>query len=160
MAKTFADNHKPAQTSGSRTTKLTSTSSNTYNLKVEDRTGPRDKDIFTFTGNRVAAKKSYVLLFDPASQKATLEPLSDAYTFNIETKNDKNISSEYSKIYPKKNKESQPDDEDDGDLFGEVVVEDESGDPDPSNPYDFRHFLDKDKEKRSDESEYHAWAAP
>lgn len=156
IAKTFADNHKPAQTSESRTTKLTSASSNTYNLKVEDRTGSREKDIFTFTGNRVAPKKSYVLLFDPASQKATLEPLSDAYTFNIATKNDKNISSEYSKIYPKKNKESQQDDEGDGDLFGEVVADDESGDPDSNNPYDFRHFLDKEKEKRSDDSEYHA----
>lgn len=122
---------------------------------MEDKTGSRDKDIFTFTGNRVAAKKSYVLLFDPTSQRATLEPLSDAYTFNIATKNDKNISSEYSKIYPKKSKESQPDEEGDGDLFGEVVADDESGDPDPKNPYDFRHFLDKEKEKRSDESEYH-----
>ncbi|KAH7412254.1 hypothetical protein DE146DRAFT_603127 [Phaeosphaeria sp. MPI-PUGE-AT-0046c] len=146
-------NHKPAQTSDSRTTTLSSASPNTYKLQVEDRTGPREKDIFTFTGNRVASKKSYVLLLDPTSQKATLELLSDAYTFNIATRNDKNISSDYSKIYPKKSKESQPDDHDEGDLFGEVVADDESGDPDPSNPYDFRHFLDK--EKRSDDSEYH-----
>lgn len=160
IAKTSADNHKPAQTSESRTTTLTSSSPSTYNLKVEDKSGSRDKDIFKFTGNRVATKKSYVLLFDPTSQKATLEPLSDAYTFNIATKNEKNISSEYSKIQPKKSKESQQDDQGDGDLFGEDVGDDESGDPDPNNPYDFRHFLDKEKEKRSDESEYHNASSP
>lgn len=106
-ANAISDNHKPTQTSESRTTTLTSTSSNDYNLKVEDKSSSGNKDIFTFTGNRVAAKKSYVLLFDPTSQQATLEPLSDAYTFNIATRNNKNVSSEYSKIYPKKSKDSQ-----------------------------------------------------
>ena len=52
------------------------------------------------------------------------------------------------------------DDQGDGDLFGEDVGDDESGDPDPNNPYDFRHFLDKEKEKRSDESEYHNASSP
>jgi hypothetical protein len=120
-------------------------------LKLEDKSTSGNKDIFTFTGNRTAAKKSYVLLFDPTSQKATLEPLSDAYTFNLATRNSKDVSSEHSKIYPKKSKDSQQHEDGDEDLFGEVV-EDESGDPDPSNPYDFRHFLGK--EKRGDESEY------
>jgi hypothetical protein len=94
------------------------------------------------------------LLFDPASQKATLEPLSDAYTFNLATRNNKDVSSEHSKIYPKKSRDSQQHEDGGDDLFGEGVGDDESGDPDPSNPYDFRHFLGKDKEKRGDESEY------
>jgi hypothetical protein len=100
------------------------------------------------------------LLFDPASQKATLEPLSDSYTFNLSTKNNKSVSSEHAKIYPKKSKEEQQDGDDEEDLFGEAAAEDEAGDPDPSNPYDFRHFLGKDKEKRGDESEYHAASSP
>jgi hypothetical protein len=123
-------------------------------LKLEDKNSAGNKDIFTFTGNRTSAKKSYVLLFDPASQKATLEPLSDAYTFNLATRNNKDVSSEYSKIYPKKSKEDQQNEEGEDDLFGEAAGDDESGDPDPNNPYDFRHFLGKEKEKRGDESEY------
>jgi hypothetical protein len=148
------DNHKPAQSSASRTTTLTSAAPDVYNLKLEDKHNSGNKDIFTFTGNRTAAKKSYVLLFDPTSQQATLEPLSDAYTFNLATRNNKDVSSEHSKIYPKKSKDSQQHEEDDGDLFGEAAADDDSGDPDPSNPYDFRHFLGKEKEKRGDESEY------
>ncbi|KAH3909798.1 hypothetical protein HBH56_152470 [Parastagonospora nodorum] len=153
-------NHKPAQTSESRTTTLTSASPNKYNLRVEDKSSSGNKDIFTFTGNRAATKKSYVLLFDPTSQKATLEPLSDAYTFNLATRNKKDVSSEYAKIYPKKSKEEQQQDEGDDDLFGQADGDDESGDPDASNPYDFRHFLSKEKEKRGDESEYYNASSP
>jgi hypothetical protein len=159
-ANSLVDNHKPAQSSESRTTTLTSTSPNAYALRLEDKSSSGNKDVFTFTGNRVAAKKSYVLLLDPASQKATLEPLSDAYTFNLATKNNKNISAEHEKIYPKKSRDSHQDDEGEDDLFGEAAQEDESGDPDPNNPYDFRHFLGKEKEKRGDESEYHNASSP
>jgi hypothetical protein len=94
------------------------------------------------------------LLFDPASQKATLEPLSDSYTFNLTTKNNKDISSQNTKIYPKKNREEHQDGDGEEDLFGEAAAEDESGDPDAANPYDFRHFLGKDKDKRGDESDF------
>tara|TARA_R110002003_G_scaffold111_16_gene9523 strand:+ start:7043 stop:8245 length:1203 start_codon:yes stop_codon:yes gene_type:complete len=89
-----------------------------------------------------------------------LEPLSDSYTFNLATKNDKNIASQYPIIYPKKNKDGPQDDEGEDDLFGEAVADDESGEPDPNNPYDFRHFLSKEKEKRGDESEYHFASSP
>jgi hypothetical protein len=100
------------------------------------------------------------LLFDPTSQKATLEPVSDAYTFNLATRNNKNISSEHSKIYPKKSKEGSQEDEGEDDLFGQAEADDESGHPDSSNPYDFRHFLSKEKEKRGDESEYYNASSP
>ncbi|KAF2832448.1 hypothetical protein CC86DRAFT_442682 [Ophiobolus disseminans] len=153
-------NHKPAQTSESRTTTLTSTSTNLYKLRIEDKSDAGDKDIFTFTGNCAPTKKSYVLLFDPTTQKATLEPLSDSYTFNVSTHNNKNISAQYSKIYPRKSKEEQQDEDGAEDLFGEAVADDESGEPDSSNPYDFRHFLSKEKEKRGDESEYQSVSSP
>lgn len=155
-----ADNHKPSQTSESRTTTLTSAAPNKYNLRVEDKSSSGKKDVFTFTGNRAATKKSYVLLFDPTTQKATLEPLSDAYTFNLATRNKKDVSSEHAKIYPKKSKDEQQQDEGDDDLFGQADGDEESGDPDASNPYDFRHFLSKEKEKRGDESEYYNASSP
>lgn len=39
-------------------------------------------------------------------------------------------------------------------------MDDVSGDPDADNPYDFRHFLNKEKEKRGDESEYQIASSP
>ncbi|KAF2848381.1 hypothetical protein T440DRAFT_491266 [Plenodomus tracheiphilus IPT5] len=153
-------NHKPAQTSESRTTTLTSLSANTYNLKLEDSDSSGTKDIFTFKGQGSTLKKSYVLVFDPSSQQATLEPLSSSCTFNLATKNGKDVSSQHPKIYPKKYKDDANHRVDEEDLFGEAVGDDEAGDPDPENPYDFRHFLGKEKEKRGDESEYHFASSP
>ena len=105
-------------------------------------------------------KKSYVLVFDPSSQQATLEPLSSSYTFNLATRNGKDISSQHAKIYPKKLKDDTHDKEEGDDLFGEAAANDEGGDPDPDNPYDFRHFLSKEKDKRGDESEYRYASSP
>lgn len=155
------DNHKPTQTSASRSTTLTSPSStNFHNLQIEDTHDTGDKDIFTFTGQKSQMKKSYVLVFDPSSQQATLEPLSSSYTFNLATRNGKDISSQHAKIYPKKLKDDTHDKDEGDDLFGEAAADDEGGDPDPGNPYDFRHFLSKEKDKRGDESEYRYASSP
>ncbi|KAF1836558.1 UPF0157-domain-containing protein [Decorospora gaudefroyi] len=154
-------NHKPAQTSHTRLTTLTPRSStNLHHLRLEDANEAGDKDIFTFTGHKSALKKSYVLVLDPASQQATLEPLSSTYTFNLATKNGKDVSTQHTKIYPKKVKESSQDKDEDEHLFGEAAAEEEGGDADPDNPYDFRHFLAKEKEKRGDESEYRYASSP
>lgn len=101
-----------------------------------------------------------MLLFDQSTQQATLEPLSSSYTFNLTTKNNKDISSQHAKIYPKKTKDDVPGQDGHDDLFGEEAGDDESGDPDPDNPYDFRHFLAKDKEKRGDDSDYPGASSP
>ncbi|KAI4910652.1 hypothetical protein J4E90_006907 [Alternaria incomplexa] len=154
-------NHKPPQTSDSRSTTLTSPSSTgLYNLRIDDTNSSGDKDIFTFTGQKSQPKKSYVLVFDPASQQATLEPLSSSYIFNLATKNGKDVSSQHAKIYPKKLKGDAESKDGEEDLFGEAAADDEGGDPDADNPYDFRHFLSKEKEKRGDESEYKYASSP
>ncbi|KAF2250038.1 hypothetical protein BU26DRAFT_604299 [Trematosphaeria pertusa] len=148
-------NHKPAQSTTSRTTTLTSTTANTYNLRLEDEKKGNKKDIFVFKGQKTVPKKSYILLLDPASQKATLEPLSSTYTFNLTSKNGADVSSSYPKLYPRKQKEDVQDAGVADDLFDEGGAGD---DPDPENPYDFRHFLNK--EKRGDESEYNIASSP
>lgn len=159
-----ADNHKPSQTLDSRSTTLTSPSSTgLYNLRIDDTNDAGDKDVFTFTGQKSQLKKSYVLVFDPSSQQATLEPLSSSYTFNLATKNGKDVSSQHAKIYPKKLKDDTHNKGEEDDLFGEAAaVDNEGGDPDPDNPYDFRHFLTKEKEKRGggDESDYKYASSP
>ncbi|KAF2732322.1 hypothetical protein EJ04DRAFT_554158 [Polyplosphaeria fusca] len=147
-------NHKPEQTTSTRNTTLTSSSSGRYTLTLDDKDGNKNADMYTFTGTRAAGTKSYVLIFDPAAQKATLEPLSSTYTFNLATKNHADVSSSHPKLIPKKVKNDSQDTAGTDDLFDEGGGDDLDDDPDPDNPYDFRHFLRKDGEKRGDESEY------
>ncbi len=156
------DNHKPVLTADARTTQLAASDSNACTLKLEDTTSSGAKHVFAFTGQAFAPKKSYVLLFDPSIQQATLEPLSTSYTFNLASRNNKDVSAQYPKIYPKKNKDDSQSKDEDELLFGSMVEDEEAGDPDSDNPYDFRHFLSKEKEreKRSDESDYHLASSP
>lgn len=154
------DNHKPTLSADSRTTTLTSSSNAAYNLRLEDRSHSGDKDIFMFKGQRSVPTKTYVLLFDSSTQQASLEPLSSSYTFNLASKNSQDVSTQHNKIYAKKSRVDSHSKDEDTDLFGEQAVDDEAGDPAPDNPYDFRHFLSKEKEKRGDESEYHFASSP
>ncbi|KAL5380987.1 hypothetical protein DPSP01_007519 [Paraphaeosphaeria sporulosa] len=152
-------NHKPAQTTSKRSTTLTATSTNGYRLTLEDEKAGDNKDVFVFTGQKTVPKKSYILLFDTTSQKATLEPLSSAYTFNIASKNGSDISSTHSKIYPRKQKDA-PDDPAADDLFGGDVDDNGDGDPDSNNPFDFRHFMNGETTKNGNDSEYAFVSSP
>jgi hypothetical protein len=108
--------------------------------------------VFRFTGQKsTPAKSSYVLLFDPASQKATLEPLASSYTFNLLTKNGVDVASTYPPIYHKKPKPSSQDAVEEALFDGD----NENEDPDADNPYDFRHFLGAVTAKGND-SEYNS----
>lgn len=149
-------NHKPAQGSSERSSTLTSTAADTYALTLQDNDGDKTGDVFVFTGQKQVAKKQYVLLFDPASQRATLEPLSSTYTFNLAKKNRANVSTTHPKIYPRKPKdEAVPPPPESDNLFDEAAKDDDiSRDPEADNPFDFRHFLGKDKDKRGDESPF------
>ncbi|KAF2119331.1 RNA polymerase II transcription elongation factor-domain-containing protein [Lophiotrema nucula] len=158
-------NHKPAQTTSTRTTTLKSASSDRYNLKLEDGDDEEGsiKDIFVFQGQKTAPKKQYVLIFDPSTQTATLEPLASTYTFNVAKKNSADVSQQYTKIYPKRPRtDSQSQDTVGGsdDLFDQSGTREDDGEPDPNNPYDFRHFLRRGAEKRGDESEYAIPSSP
>jgi hypothetical protein len=155
------DNHKPGQSATSRSSRIHESTANTYNLELRDAHDAGGDDVFTFTGQRITPNKSYVLLFDQTTQTATLEPLSSTYTFNLASKNGKDMSSAHDKIYPKKaHKDSVHDRQDDVDLFGEQPGDNDTADPDPNNPYDFRHFLSKEKNKTADDSEHGFVSSP
>ena len=108
--------------------------------------------MFVFKGSRTAPTKSYVLLFDQTTQKATLERLDSTYTLNLSTKNGTDASSDYGKIYPRKAPKDSVHDKEEGevDLFGEEQGDEanEGTEPDAANPYDFRHFLNAVKSKK------------
>ena len=153
------DNHKPNLETGTRKTTLQSTSGNNYDLTLRDSKGA-DSDIFVFNGSRTAPSKPYVLVFDQTTQKATLERLDNTYTFNLSSKNGTDISSDYGKIYPKKSHKDSVHDKEEGevDLFGEEHGDEanEGTEPDASNPYDFRHFLNGVKKQKDKEGEGYA----
>ncbi|KAJ4350000.1 uncharacterized protein N0V89_008621 [Didymosphaeria variabile] len=153
------DNHKPAQTTSKRRTTLISTSASNYRLAIEDDKAGDNKDVFVFTGQKTVPKKSYILLFDSNTQKATLEPLASTYTFNIASKNGSDISSTHSKIYPRKQKDDAPDEAAADDLFGGDNDDNGDGDPDFNNPFDFRHFMNADN-KTGNDSEYAFASSP
>ena len=142
-------NHKPAQASQSRTSTITARSSGrSYELTISDEEGGKNNTTYRFTGQKSSSKKSYVLVFDPAKQTCTLEPLDSTYTFNLTTKNNSNLTQAYPQL-PLRRHEDDPLDE---------AGASEYDDPDPDNPYDFRHFIKKgDKGKnagrRENESE-------
>jgi hypothetical protein len=125
---------------------------------VRDTNDSGDKDMFVFNGSRTAPSKSYVLLFDQTTQKATLERLTDTYTFNLSSKNGADVSSHYGKIYPKKSHKDSVHDKEEGevDLFGEEAGDaaNEGTVPDTSNPYDFRHFLNAVKKDKAEDRGY------
>lgn len=113
--------------------------------------------MFVFNGSRTASSKSYVLVFDPTTQKATLERLADTYTLNLASKNGADVSASHSKIYAKKSHKDSVHDRDEGevDLFGPEAGEEanEGTEPDARNPFDFRHFLNAAKKKDSSAEE-------
>lgn len=160
LTQPLPDNHKPAQTTSKRSTTLTAASANSYRLTLEDDKAGDTKDVFVFTGQKTVPKKSYIMLFDPNAQKATLEPLSATYTFNIASKNGSDISSTHSKIYPRKQKDDAPDDPAADDLFGGDVDDNGDGDADSNNPFDFRHFMNAENTKTANDSEYAFASSP
>lgn len=112
--------------------------------------------MFVFTGPRTKPPSSYVLLFDPPTQRAELARLDGTFTFNLSSRNGTDVSAQHAKIYPRKpHKDSVHDRPEDEDLFGETREQGDEGMlPEQGNPYDFRHFLGAAKRKDAGEGGY------
>ncbi|KAF2488985.1 hypothetical protein BU16DRAFT_586752 [Lophium mytilinum] len=140
-------NHKPPQTTSSRTSAISQSAGNQYSLTLSD----KDKDTsdtsnYVFRGQKTQSKKSYVLIFDPAKQTATLEPLSSTYTFNLKSTPTESSSSKLAQRYPQIKPLKDHDSQDGADdLFDDgKSVGGSDSEPDAQNPYDWRHFLSRD----------------
>lgn len=147
-------NHKPQQTSQSRTAILTPSADHQYTLTLSD----KDKDTsdtgtYTFRGQRTRPKKSYVLIFDPTKQTCTLEPLSASYTFNLKSTPSKSSSTkpahQYPQIQPPKGRDYPDGSTDLFDEDGRSAAGGSDSEPDADNPYDFRHFLSQSRRDAS-----------
>jgi hypothetical protein len=131
-------NHKPPQSGGSRTTKLRSSGGNAALLDIKDREDG-ETSIHHYEGTKSFPKKSYVLVFDPNTQTATLELLTSSYSMNL--KSPKQLAEQYPQIH------EQSDTSDNGEG-SEPLGSMSDDEPDPNNPFDFRHFLDGAKPPR------------
>jgi hypothetical protein len=131
-------NHKPTQSGGSRTTKLRSSGGNAALLDIKDREDG-ETSIHHYEGTKSFPKKSYVLVFDPNTQTATLQPLTSSYSLNL--KSPKQLAEQYTQIH------EQSDTSDNGEG-SEPLGSMSDDEPDPNNPFDFRHFLDGAKPPR------------
>src|SRR5579871_5069889 len=125
-------NHKPGLSTGSRTTKLISGSKNGL-LKMVDIDGDK-RSKYTYSGPRRDSKNSYVLIFDQTKQTCTLEHLSSSFDLNLESTPVEQSASKLQERYPYIPSLTEPT-EDQSNTF------DDDAEPDPDNPFDYRHFL-------------------
>ncbi|KAF2842037.1 hypothetical protein M501DRAFT_968225 [Patellaria atrata CBS 101060] len=137
-------NHKPSQEpTASRTSIVAETSEDNYTLTVTDQETTKSST-YAYNGGKTDLKKTYVLVFDPEKQTATLEPLSSAYAFNLTSTPWEQSSSKLCKTYPQLQPHKETEERiHDGDTQDTAMDEDSSGEPDENNPYDYRHFLTK-----------------
>ncbi|OCK80074.1 hypothetical protein K432DRAFT_328915, partial [Lepidopterella palustris CBS 459.81] len=142
-------NHKPQQTSQNRTATITPSAGHQYTLTLSDKDQDAETpNTHTYAGQRIRSKKSYVMIFDPAKQTCTLEPLSASYTFNLKSTSSEPSSAKFAQQYPQiQPPKGQGAADDTADLFDEDGKNGRGSDsePDEANPYDYRHFLSQSR---------------
>jgi len=89
---------------------------------------------YTYSGPRRDPKNSYVLIFDQTKQTCTLERLSSSFDLNLESTPVEDSAPKLQERYPHIPPLIEPT-EDPSNLF------DDDAEPDPDNPFDYRHFL-------------------
>ncbi|KAI9811716.1 MAG: hypothetical protein M1827_005261 [Pycnora praestabilis] len=130
-------NHKPSQSRNEQSIIThSSTTANNYDLSLNN-----DNGSYFYTGNHRPSSGSYILLFDPIKQAFTLEESDGQFSFNLITTPLETNSKVLAKKYPQLPLGGDPSGSgSDEELFD---IGNEDGEPDPDNPFDYRHFLNK-----------------
>ncbi|CAI7655636.1 unnamed protein product [Penicillium glandicola] len=140
-------NHKSkSATSQQRATITHSRSADLYDLAVTDKAPNADQTLaYSYKGSEdPSAERSLVLIFDPERKVFVLEPVSTTLNFNLRSapgKTEKQVREQYEQLQIKEDDEPATSGED---RHGGSTSEDE-GPADDNNPYDFRHFLPKNR---------------
>ncbi|KAJ5561548.1 hypothetical protein N7535_003990 [Penicillium sp. DV-2018c] len=142
-------NHKSkSATSQQRSTISHSRSTGTdlYDLEVTDKAPNADHTlVYSYKGSEEpSGERSLVLIFDPERKVFVLEPVSTTLNFNLRSapgKTAKQVREQYEQLQIKEEDEPATSGED---RQTGSASEDE-GPPDASNPYDYRHFLPKNR---------------
>ncbi|KAJ5135293.1 uncharacterized protein N7515_004571 [Penicillium bovifimosum] len=142
-------NHKSkSATSQQRSTISHSRSTETdlYDLEVTDKAPNADHSlVYSYKGSEGrSGERSLVLIFDPERKVFVLEPVSTTFNFNLRSapgKTEKQVREQYEQLQIKEEDEPATSGED---RHTGSASEDE-GPADASNPYDYRHFLPKNR---------------
>jgi hypothetical protein len=138
-------NHKSkSATSQQRSVITQSRSSDLYDLTVTDKAPNADQTLtYSYKGSEDSSERGLVLIFDPDRKVFVLEPVSTTLNFNLRSapgKTEKQVREQYEQLQIKEEDEPASGE----DRHGGSTSEDE-GPADDSNPYDFRHFLPKNR---------------
>lgn len=146
LIKRFLVNHKPKlATRPQKTILITSASStsNKYNLAIR---GDGDNSDYLYTGTQQPSG-ACALIYDPTRQTFTLDKIATEFNFNLHsTPSDRSAKSLTAKYPQLEIGVSDPDSNDDSASNPQNSI-DNTGDI--SNPYDYRHFLNKKRRRAS-----------
>ncbi|KAJ5861559.1 uncharacterized protein N7529_008869 [Penicillium soppii] len=135
-------------TSQQRSTITHSQISDLYELSVTDKAPNADHTLaYSYKGSEdPSSEQSLILIFDPERKVFVLEPVSTTLNFNLRSapgKTEKQVREQYEQLQIKDGDEPVTSGED---RHIGSTSEDE-GPADDSNPYDFRHFLPKNRKE-------------
>jgi RNA polymerase II transcription elongation factor len=151
------DNHKPNQTSPSRTTVITpSTTAGTYSLTMTDDDDGEKPSRYEYVGGRSSTSSSaYALIYDSAKEGFILDKVDSNFNFNLTSTPWEGDSQKLEQQYPQLSLKDEDPDSGEDSLFSDDDGElDEDGKPQEKNPYDFRHFLNKRRTSSLESIEY------
>ena len=133
-----AVNHRPKPSPGSTTTITPSHDKDIYNLSLKD----AEIGEYKYAGAQHPSS-SMALFYDPSEKAFVLDKLEAEFRFNLRSTP---VHQDASDMYPQLGS-SEASKQVNGDgLFGDGSENEENADdetPDPNNPYDYRHFLNK-----------------
>ncbi|CAG7918166.1 unnamed protein product [Penicillium olsonii] len=144
-----------------RSTITRSPSSDLYDLAVTDKAPNADHTLaYSYQGSEDPSnERSLVLIFDPERKVFVLEPVSTTLNFNLRSapgKTEKQVREQYEQLQIKEEDEHATSGED---RHATSTSEDE-GPADDSNPYDFRHFLPKNRKEDDKPTSGHTTPEP
>ncbi|KAI9764453.1 MAG: hypothetical protein M1840_008476 [Geoglossum simile] len=152
------DDHKPNQTSPSRTTVITpsTATAGTYSLSMTDDDDSEKPSTYEYVGSRSSASSSaYALIYDSAKEGFILDKVDSNFNFNLTSTPWEGDSQKLEQQDPQLSLKNEDPDSGEDSLFSDDDGEfDEDGKPQEKNPYDFRHFLNKRRTSSLESIEY------
>ena len=136
-------NHKPKLSTSAIKTIITPSSqelNNSYKLSL---TNKANGDIYLYNGDQQPSE-AVALIYDPNSQGFTLDKIDTSFRFNLCSTPSNKDATRLATQYPQLETSLPASGHVEDDLFDEGSAnggEDPTGDADPNNPYDYRHFL-------------------
>ncbi|KAJ5793884.1 hypothetical protein N7457_000483 [Penicillium paradoxum] len=157
-------NHKSKSATAQQRSTITpsrSTETDLYDLAVTDKAPNADHTLsYAYQGSEdPSGERSLVLIFDPERKVFVLEPVSTTLNFNLRSapgKTEKQVREQYEQLQIKDEEEPATSGED---RQTGSTSEDE-GPADESNPYDYRHFLPKNRPQEEKPSSGHSTPEP